>query len=283
MRSKLFVWSVCCLLLVVTAVPAMAAGSPNRCGTRLVSEEEAVAIEQQIASGGRYRGSIVVPVWVHVINKGSGIENGDVPDRVIREQIDVLNETFGGARGGAVTGFGFDLVAITHTTNADWFNMTILSKAERDAKSALRQGGPETLNIYTTSGGGYLGWATFPSSYKSQPDQDGIVIHYGSLPGGFIDRFDLGFTATHEAGHWLALYHTFQNGCTPNNDYVADTPAEKYPARFCPIGIDTCLGARYPGLDPVENYMDYSDDACYTEFTADQSTRMQSAWITYRQ
>lgn len=277
--KRLLVFAVLSLFLTATAT----AGPPSRCGTRLVSEEEAATIESELSRGNSGRASVSVPVWVHVISKGSGIENGDVPAHVIRKQIDVMNDTFAGSRGGANTGFGFDLAGITHTVNADWFYMTILSREEREAKTALRRGGPETLNVYVTSGGGYLGWATFPSSYKSQPELDGVVVHYGSLPGGHIERFNLGFTATHEVGHWLALYHTFQNGCTPNNDYVADTPAEKYPARGCPIGADTCTGSRHPGIDPVENYMDYSDDACYTQFTTDQTSRMQSAWVTFRQ
>lgn len=273
-------WIMATVFTTLTST-LLAAGQPARCATRLVSEDEAATIETELARGRKSTARVVVPVWVHVISKGSGIENGDVPDHIVRAQINVMNDTFAGERGGAVTGFVFDLVNITHTVNPDWFYMGIQTREEREAKAALRQGGPETLNIYITSGGGYLGWATFPSSYKSQPSQDGIVVHYGSLPGGYIQRYNLGFTATHEAGHWLALYHTFQNGCTPNNDYVVDTPAEKYPARGCPIGSDTCL--RFEGIDPVENYMDYSDDACYTEFTAGQTTRMQSAWATYRQ
>jgi hypothetical protein len=279
MRIRTFVAGAAVTLF---SLNLLAAGQqPARCATRLVTEEEATAIESELVRGKHRGASVVVPVWVHVISAGTGIENGDVPDRTIRAQIDVLNSTFAGERGGSATGFAFGLVNITRTINPAWHSMGIQSREEREAKAALRQGGPETLNVYLTNGAGYLGWATFPSSYKSQPSQDGVVVHYGSLPGGFIQNYNLGFTATHEVGHWLALYHTFQNGCTPNNDYVSDTPAEKYPARGCPIGIDTC--PRFAGIDPVENYMDYSDDACYTEFTAGQTSRMQSAWATYRQ
>ena len=37
-----------------------------------------------------------------------------------------------------------------------------------------------------------------------------------------------------------------------------------------------------PGLDPIHNYMDYSFDSCYEEFTADQVGRMQDAWLYLR-
>jgi len=280
MRSR--VLSCLCLALAV-ASPAFA-GKADRCATRTPTLEEQDQVDQELEpSRGRPTAEVVVPVWVHVINIGSGFENGDVSDRVIREQIKVLSETFGGERGGAETGFGFELAGVDRTTDADWFYMLPQSIEERRAKEALRRGGAETLNIYTVDGGPYLGWAYFPSGYKSQPSLDGIVIDYRSMPGGPYEAFSLGFTATHEAGHWLALYHTFQNGCTPNNDYVTDTPAERYPARGCPIGIDTCTSSRYPGLDPVENYMDYSDDPCYNQFTELQADRMQAAWSTYRQ
>ena len=269
------------LLLLVVLLCAMPLSAKDRCSTGSMNEVEAAAVESEIQHGrGRFTGE-VVPVWVHVISAGDGFENGVVPDKMIRDQITALNETFAGARGGADTGFRFDLQGVTRTLNPDWFFMGYQSQAERRAKTALRRGGAETLNIYTVDGGLFLGWATFPSHYKAQPDVDGVVVDFRSLPGGPYVRFSLGFTATHEVGHWLLLYHTFQNGCSKNGDYIEDTPPERYPARGCPVGLDTCL--RDPGLDPIFNYMDYSDDACYTQFTAQQAARMQAAWSTYRQ
>ena len=91
-------------------------------------------------------------------------------------------------RARSLTGFSFNLVGITRTVNARWHDMLIQSREERDAKAALRQGNAGTSNIYLTSGGGYLGWATFPSSYSSQPNQDGIVVDFRSLPHGPIRR-----------------------------------------------------------------------------------------------
>ena len=63
--------------------------------------------------------------------------------------------------------------------------------------------------------------------------------------------------------------HPFDGGCD-GGDEIADTPAEASPAFGCPVGRDSFTGIQYPGLDPIHNYMDYSDDSCMTEFTPDQ-------------
>jgi len=235
----------------------------------------------------RARGQVAAPafgteidVYFHVLNQGPTLDDGDISNATVRRQVDVLTSTFAGDRGGAQTPFSFDLEAIDHTTNAAWFNMGFGSKEERQAKAALRRGDANDLNIYSVAGAGFLGWATFPSSYGGKPSQDGVVINFGSVPGGSIENFNLGFTATHEVGHWLGLFHTFQNGCSTQNDSVGDTPAQGAPSSGCPEGNDTC---RLPGLDPIHNYMDYSDDACYTEFTAGQSQRMTDQFVHYRQ
>src|SRR6185503_4484179 len=264
-------------------VPASASAA-DRCGTRSLNELEAAAVEQDLARGGRGPADVAtIPVWFHVVNRGPGYANGDVPDTMLREQVRVLNESFAGRTGGAAAGFRFELAGITRTTDPEWFAMGIQSQAEKRAKDALREGGAETLNIYTTNGGGYLGWATFPSSYKSQPSQDGVVIYFRSLPGADLAPYNEGDTGTHEVGHWLGLYHTFQNGCSTNGDYVDDTPAERYPAFGCPVGRDTCTHVKYPGLDPVFNFMDYTDDPCMNAFTEAQAERMETAFTVYRQ
>jgi Pregnancy-associated plasma protein-A len=223
-----------------------------------------------------------IPVYIHVIRAGNAVEQGNVPNSWITNQIDALNLSYAGFYGGVDTGFRFELAGVDRTTNARWFNMTPGGEDEYKAKRALRRGGADALNIYTVAGGKLLGWAYFPSGYASRPHVDGVIIAFGSMPGSTIpgyEPYNLGFTATHEAGHWLGLYHTFQGGCNAKGDHVADTPAEKKPAFGCQVGRDTCLES---GLDPIHNFMDYSDDPCYFEFTAGQSERMQEQYLFFR-
>ena len=224
--------------------------------------------------------SATVPVWFHVVTNGS---TGNLTRSEIAAQIRVLNVTFSAGEGGADAAFEFELAGVTRTNNAKWFRAGP-GGIEHDMKRALHRGGPETLNLYSTSAGAYLGWAYLPSivDSSSQAYLDGVVIAWETVPGAsdrFEGAFDLGETATHEVGHWLNLEHSFAGGCGPNGDFVADTPAQKTPTSGCPEGKDTCPE---PGLDPIHNYMDYSFDSCYTEFTAGQVQRMQDAWLFYR-
>jgi hypothetical protein len=223
--------------------------------------------------------SAVVPVWFHVIHD-DGV--GNVTDGAIRTQIRVLNTTFGGGEGGDNTGFSFTLAGITRTNNAEWYAIASFS-AESAMKTALKQGGDNTLNVYSTSGDVNLGWAYYPDITETEfAYLDGVVIDWRSMKGvsdAYAGAYDQGETLTHEAGHWLNLAHTFEGKCGSTGDFVADTPPQKTPTGGCPIGKDTCPSA---GLDPIHNYMDYSFDNCYTEFTPGQTQRAQDAWLFYR-
>ena len=223
--------------------------------------------------------SATVDVYFHVITDGT---EGALTDAQIASQIRVLNVTYSGGEGGADSGFAFHLAGITRTDNARWY-LVNSTGSEHEMKQALKEGDDSDLNVYSTDGGGYLGWAYLPDiTETNQAYLDGIVIDWRSLPhvsDAYVNRYDEGETLTHETGHWLNLEHTFYNGCKGDGDFIADTPAEKTPTSGCPIGKDTCTA---PGTDPIHNYMDYSYDDCYTEFTPDQVQRMRDAWLLYR-
>jgi len=257
-----------------------------RCMTVEPDEAERGRIDDEVRRNGQMRAALgfeaavtggVIDVYFHVITNSSG-QSGNVPDSQLFEQIAVLNNAY------AQGGWQFNHVATDRTANDAWFTAGPGSPEEKQMKAALRRGTADDLNFYTSNpGGGLLGWATFPSSYAKNPLQDGVVVLYSSLPGGSADPYNLGDTGTHEVGHWMGLYHTFQGGCNDRRgDFVSDTPAERSPAFGCPVGRDSCSQKRFPGLDPIHNFMDYTDDACMFEFTGGQDARMDAMFTTYR-
>ncbi|KAJ3090855.1 hypothetical protein HK102_002456 [Quaeritorhiza haematococci] len=274
--------------------PSAVAGQGGRlCGTREARDEDFAQgrrlAEVSVASL-RVDFPVDIDVHFHVINNGEGIDNGDLPQNMIEDQIRVLNEDFKG------TGlFNFRLAAVDRTTNATWFTMGYESTEEREMKRTLRKGGPTDLNVYSADIA-LLGWATFPSWYAGDPQDDGVVIAHASVPGGSRERFNLGKTLTHEVGHWLGLFHTFTGGCSYPNDGITDTVPQKNSTEGCPIGQKTCTRDDFPRdqqhiferadlnvtQDPIHNFMDYSDDACMNEFTPGQAEKMRSEWVLFR-
>jgi len=274
------------VLAAVVFAQNSAAQQKERCGTRTPGIEALDQIDQKITRAkGKIKATQTIPVWVHVITRGSGFANGDLSEATIRNQIRVLTESFSGGTGGAASPFAFQLAGVTRTTNAVWFEqMAVNFTVELEAKRALKRGGPNVLNIYTVDGGPYLGFAYFPDIVNDAQFSvlDGVVLDWRSLPGGTFALYSEGDTAPHEVGHWLALLHTFDGGCSAKGDLVADTAAERSPAFNCPIGRDTCTASSRPGVDPIFNFMDYSQDSCMFMFTPGQVERMQAAWAAFR-
>jgi hypothetical protein len=228
-------------------------------------------------------GSVEIPTVFHVVSDHALTDTEKTRwTTMIGDQMQVLNDAYSGATAAdaADSPFRFDLTKITWTTNPAWYTV-VPGKNERDMKKALYEGDSKTLNVYSANiGAGLLGWAYFPKGYNNGRDFiDGVVMLDESMPGGTAGKYSLGDTLTHEVGHWLMLEHTFKSGCSASGDYVADTPREAIPQFNCPIGADTCTA---PGVDPIHNFMDYSQDSCMDMFTAGQVERMNDAWINFR-
>jgi len=195
----------------------------------------------------------------------------------------VLNRDFAGMDagiGGADVRIQFKLEAITRTTNDDWFNDT----SEFAYKSALAWDPNKYLNVYSNAAPSALGYAYFPQS-AAGTFYDGVVLRYLTVGGrnqGYYP-YDQGRTLVHELGHYFGLLHTFQGGCSggyTGGDLIADTNSEAAAHFSCSVPTYSCNNPEEP--DPLDNFMNYTDDACMTQFTQEQANRMVCSILNYR-
>jgi hypothetical protein len=228
--------------------------------------------------------TVTVPVYFHVVTGEDSASKALVNQGMATAQIQAMNMAY------RPTGFQFQLLGTDFSANDSW-----ATGDDPGMQSTLREGGYGVLNIYflTNLTGGILGHCSMPTNVGGNPapaqfSADGCIIHAGTMPGApssfALYGYGQGMTAVHETGHWLGLFHPFEGySCDPTQpgDYIADTPVQSTATDGCPASKDSC--PTQPGLDSVHNYMDYSMDACYTSFTADQISRMQSLWPEYRQ
>ena len=243
-----------------------------------------------------------IPVVFHILTDGVGNEN--LSEAAIQAQIDQLNLDFGNGAGSSYT-VATDTevrfcLAQQNETEVTMFEPGInritdyddgpfsMSDFENTIKPATQWDPTRYLNIWVSDlSAGLLGYAQFPSNSGLSglntngggANTDGVVVAsftVGSVlnpgPGG---PYNLGRTLTHEVGHWIGLRHIWgDSGSCSNDDYCADTPDATTSNGGCPT-VDSCPSDGL-GADMVENYMDYSNDACMDTFTADQTTRIQA-------
>ncbi|KAL6871360.1 Metalloprotease [Trichoderma novae-zelandiae] len=224
--------------------------------------------------GRRSVEKINVDVYIHIVASSEDDTEGNISDDVVHKQLQVLSADY------APAGIFFSLKSTDRTINAAWANNTDL----HGMWSKLRNGNYGDLNLYFVPTLPYYGFCSMPATDEDLVNgiwQDGCTIRSDTVPGGGAVNYNLGKTVTHEVGHWFGLWHTFEGGCDGDGDFVNDTPAQAAASEGCPPeGQDTCPDQ--PGLDAIHNFMDYSWDACYREFTPGQMNRMRKVWYAYR-
>lgn len=288
-RREFLLSSACACLTTATAKAGAVFAQDNapiparRCGTPLPSPAEKIQARRVVsalrANRVNFRGKTVIPVRFHIIHEG---RRGYLPDRQIKAQTALLNSAY------APASLEFKVADVNLHENSAWFRHQPGTDEEIEMKTELGKDTAKSLNIYTAEpAGGLLGYATFPWWYRETPQLDGVVLHHASLPKAAHPwdqqpwPFNLGMTAVHEVGHWTGLYHTFQGGCDAPGDDIEDTVYEADAASGCPLNQrSSCPGETR--FNPVENYMDYSDDACMKHFTPMQYQRIKDMVGYYR-
>jgi hypothetical protein len=255
-------------------------------------------------------GVIYIPVVFHIIHDDS-LQN--ISQAQIMDQIRILNDDFRRKTGTA--GFSSDPASADmqiefrlaqydpNGVKHDGINRiksTLANNAGNSAKSLSYWNSTKYLNIWVVktinsssvpSGGTILGYAQFPWQQSSQPTTDGVLIRADQIGITGIGQISQGGrTLTHEIGHWLGLYHTFQDGCDGatasdcafGGDQICDTPPVASSSTGCNVGQNSCNNDSPDLPDMVRNYMDYSDGSCLNTYTAGQKTRMYNALASYR-
>ena len=284
--SNLIVWSLAC-----NPVNSRESIDEYKCANAAPSLDKRRQISERLRNlrfnlpEERKPGTVTIPVYFHILTTKDEKE-GLVSKADVLKQIDVLNAAFSGKGKPGVNGidtpFRFEYADMEVTPNDEWFGMAYdddPTKAERDAKEKLNIKDPAVLNIYTARLAFHrYGWARWP--WDIAKGVDGIVLRYSTLPGGSTYHFNEGDTATHEVGHWLGLFHTFEGGCNFPGDGMSDTPAEAGQGEGCPPNSNSCPDD--PGDDPVWNFMDTTWDRCMYTFTSEQSEHMDAIHLEYR-
>jgi hypothetical protein len=247
-------------------------------------------IEQDAEGVTRNTNVITIPVVVHVVYRTSS-EN--ISDAQIQSQIQVLNQDFRRLNADASQTLSqfvpiaadvevqFCLASIdpsgNPTNGITRTSTTVSAHGTNNSVKFTAQGGRNAwpagsyLNFWVCNiGGGILGYAQFPGGSAST---DGTVCDYRYVgtTGTATAPFNKGRTGTHEVGHWLNLRHIWGDGNCSADDLVSDTPTSSSPNYGCSLSTVKCNT-----LDMVQNYMDYTDDACMNLYSNGQKVRMRA-------
>ncbi len=234
-----------------------------------------------------------IPVVFHVLSHSNG--TGAIPASRIHAQIDILNEDYN-ALAGTPGAQGEDARIFFYLATEDPNGMPTDGIDRHQNDTWFADGGSywntiawdpfHYLNVYTNNASGALGYTFTPQQggVVGTPRWDRVVLLYSAVgynsPIG--PPYNKGRTATHEIGHWLGLEHTFEGGCAAGNcnqvgDLICDTNAEQTETYGCPVNQQSC-----GSVDPVRNYMNYTNDLCMTNFTAEQVNRMRCTITNWR-
>ena len=235
----------------------------------------------------------IIKVYFHVVYSNL---LGNVSNEKLQQQIDVLNRDFrkqnsdvpdrwANRASDTRIGFSWDPGDVNRVSSLGklWTPLT-----DNDAVKFAVGGGSDVvtpnlfLNIWICNlGDSLLGYGLFPVDGLLYPIYDGVVVSVHTLPGvGSYPNFNMGRTLVHEVGHYLNLFHTWGDGDCSVDDGVSDTPESSGPSAQCNLSRDSCPTS--PNVDMVENYMDYSYDACMGLFTYGQRDRMTDCLFNSR-
>ncbi|KAL6045081.1 putative Metallopeptidase [Balamuthia mandrillaris] len=215
---------------------------------------------------------IYVPLSYHIMKREDG--SGDIPNQWVFDQTDALNEAFKDLN------IHFSTSSIDRWSNDVWAKCDFDDPTFEDMTERISVNPGRHVQIYACREKGVLGGAFLPQSFGGNEidPRFGLYVHSHSLPGGCKGRYNEGDTVIHEMGHYFGLQHTFYKDgeCDREGDGISDTPTEKGPHYGpCPGGPgpnwDSCP---QKGYDPVDNFMNYSDDVCLNRFTTEQKAFM---------